>query len=158
MNIYRTLIITSLLVFTVGGGIAAWTHLHEGEGSHMHEADAHEAHGTASMELNAGQRWETDEPLRLGMQRIRDAAAQQQGAALASTTKEQVNYLIANCKLDPQADAALHGIISQLLAGADMLSKAPDSSEGTEKIRHALHQYPDYFNHPDFLVNEAVAK
>ena len=150
MNKRRIFIIASVLVLGIAGSIAAWTHLHEGEDAHLHEADAHEAHGTASMELNAGQRWETDEPLRLGMQRIRDAAAQQQGAALASTTKAQVNYLMTNCKLDSQADAALHGIISQLLTGADMLSKDPESPESVEKIRHALHQYPDYFNHPDF--------
>ncbi|MBO0611455.1 hypothetical protein [Thiothrix fructosivorans] len=147
MNKHQIIIIVGVLALGIVGGIAEWTHLHEGE-AHMHEADAHEAHGAVSMELNAGKRWETDEPLRLGMQRIRDAAAQQQGVALASTTKEQVSYLIANCKLDSKADAALHGIIGQLLTGADMLSKNPESSEGMEKIRHALHQYPDYFNHP----------
>jgi hypothetical protein len=150
MNKRQTIVMVGVLALGMVGGIAAWTHLHEGEGSHMHESAAHEAHGTASMALNAGKRWETDEALRLGMQRIRDAAAQQQGAALANTIKEQVNYLIANCKLDPKADATLHGIISQLLTGADMLNKNPESSEGMEKIRHALHQYPDYFNDPDF--------
>jgi hypothetical protein len=92
------------------------------------------------------------------MLKIRDAASQQQGAALASTTKAQVDYMITHCKLDSQADAALHGIISQLLTGADMLNKAPDSPDGVERIQHALQQYPDYFNHPDFLVNETVAK
>jgi len=145
MNKRQAIIIVGVLVLTVGGSIAAWTHLHA-----SHEADAHETHGNAAMALNAGRRWDTDEPLRTGMQRIRDAALQQQGVALAATTKEQVDYLIANCKLDPQADAALHGIISQLLTGADMLSKTPESPEGVEKIRHALHQYPDYFNHPDW--------
>jgi hypothetical protein len=82
------------------------------------------------------------------MLRIRDAASQQQGTALASTTKTQVDYLITNCKLDSQADAALHGIISQLLTGADMLNKAPDSPDGVERIQHALQQYPELFNHP----------
>ncbi len=121
-----------------------------------HTPAAHE-HAEAEhtqMALNAGKRWATDEALRTGMQRIRDAAAEQQGAALATTTKEQVDYLITNCKLDSQADAALHGIISQLLTGADMLSKKPESLEGMEKIRHALHQYPDYFDHPDFEVTQ----
>lgn len=64
------------------------------------------------------------------MLQIRDAASQQQGAALASTTKAQVDYMITHCKLDSQADVALHGIISQLLTGADMLNKAPDSPDG----------------------------
>ena len=153
----KTLVTVIAVALLVGGGVYAWLH-HSHENHTDHEAHAAHGHDTAAPPLVNGQRWETDEALRTGMLRIRDAASQQQGAALASTTKAQVDYLITNCKLDSQADAALHGIISQLLAGADMINKAPDSPDGVEHIQHALQQYPDYFNHPDFLVNEAVAK
>ena len=153
----KTLVTVIAVALLVGGGVYAW--LHHSHGNHAdHEAHAAHAHDTAAPPLVNGQRWETDEALRTSMLQIRDAASQQQGAALASTTKAQVDYMITHCKLDSQADAALHDIISQLLTGADMLNKAPDSPDGVERIQHALQQYPDYFNHPDFLVNEAVAK
>ena len=153
----KTLVTVIAVALLVGGGVYAWLH-HSHENHTDHEAHAAHAHDTAAPPLVNGQRWETDEALRTSMLQIRDAASQQQGAALASTTKAQVDYMITHCKLDSQADAALHGIISQLLTGADMLNKAPDSPDGVERIQHALQQYPDYFNHPDFLVNEAVAK
>ncbi|QLQ34180.1 MAG: hypothetical protein HZT40_11085 [Candidatus Thiothrix singaporensis] len=105
----------------------------------------HTRHGT--MALNNGQRWATDEALRTGMQRIHDAA-QQNSPDLAQTTRQQTDYLIANCKLEPQADATLHGIIAQLLAGADALEKDSASAKGMETIRRALQQYPEYFDHP----------
>lgn len=153
----KTLVTVIAVALLVGGGVYAWLH-HSHENHTDHEAHAAHAHDTAAPPLVNGQRWETDEALRTSMLKIRDAASQQQGAALASTTKAQVDYMITHCKLDSQADAALHDIISQLLTGADMLNKAPDSPDGVERIQHALQQYPDYFNHPDFLVNEAVAK
>lgn len=153
----KTLVTVIAVALLVGGGVYAWLH-HSHENHADHEAHAAHAHDTAAPPLVNGQRWETDEALRTSMLQIRDAASQQQGAALASTTKAQVDYMITHCKLDSQADAALHDIISQLLTGADMLNKAPDSPDGVERIQHALQQYPDYFNHPDFLVNEAVAK
>lgn len=153
----KTLVTVIAVALLVGGGVYAWLH-HSHENHADHEAHAAHAHDTAAPPLVNGQRWETDEALRTSMLKIRDAASQQQGAALASTTKAQVDYMITHCKLDSQADAALHDIISQLLTGADMLNKAPDSPDGVERIQHALQQYPDYFNHPDFLVNEAVAK
>ena len=153
----KTLVTVIAVALLVGGGVYAWlNHSHENHADH--EGHAAHAHDTAAPPLVNGQRWETDEALRTSMLQIRDAASQQQGAALASTTKAQVDYMITHCKLDSQADAALHDIISQLLTGADMLNKAPDSPDGVERIQHALQQYPDYFNHPDFLVNEAVAK
>ena len=114
---------------------------------HNPEGHEHVHADQATMKLNAGQRWATDEVLRTGMQRIHDAV-QQASPDLVLKTRQQVDYLIANCKLEPEADTTLHGIIAQLLAGADALEKDPSSAEGTEKIRHALHQYPNYFDHP----------
>lgn len=125
---------------------------------HAHE---HEAHATAGLSLNDGARWATDEPLRIGMQRLRDAAApaiaagphslsKEAATALAAAVREQVNYLVANCKLEPKADAVLHVLIAELLGGAEALEQDPHADGGLPRIAQALRQYPEYFDHPAF--------
>ena len=123
---------------------------------HDHE---HDAHATAGLVLNDGARWSTDEPLRTGMQRIREVAApaltaepgalsQKDAAALATAIREQVAYLVANCHLEPKADAVLHVLIADLLGGAGELERDPASADGLPRIAHALQQYPEFFEHP----------
>lgn len=143
----KTILFLAVSIVLVGAAIAVEYHWsRHGDQAHGHTDHAQPAkHG--SMMLNNGQRWATDGSLRTGMQRIHDAL-QQASPELAQTTREQVAYLIDNCKLQPQADAALHGVIAQLLAGADALEKNPAGTKGTEIIRHALQQYPEYFDHP----------
>ena len=106
-----------LLAFALlaGGGLA-FHYLH----GHGHD---HEAGG--GLQLNAGQKWQTDQPLREGMERIRGLviAASPAGSAsdmeaLANGIQQQVDYLIANCNLQPAADETLHVMISDLLEGA----------------------------------------
>jgi hypothetical protein len=110
--------------------------------------------------LHDGKRWATDESLRIGMQRIRDAVAPalarqdqarlhpEQAKALADAMQENVTFLIQNCKLAPEADAVLHVLITELLEGAALLSANPPSGEGVAKLAHALREYPKYFEHP----------
>lgn len=108
-----------------------------------------------------GNRWATDEPLRTGMTRIREAVAPHVGAGarplsaaqaqqLATTVRDQVRYLIENCKLDPKADATLHALIGDLLAGAKGLEADPAAMDGLPLVVEALNQYPKYFDHPDW--------
>lgn len=136
-------------------------------------ADEHAGHAPAQpaehvhpvhpkLELDPqGNRWATDEPLRTGMTRIREAVAPYTGAAaqllsaaqaqtLATTVRDQVQYLIENCKLDPKADATLHAVIGDLLAGAKGLEADPAAMDGLPLIVEALNQYPKYFDHPDW--------
>jgi hypothetical protein len=121
-------------------------------------------HGnTASLILNNGKKWETDEPLRTGMQHIQTLLAPLpaikpeqsldpvQAKIVSNGVKEQVSYLISNCKLDPKADATLHVLIAEMLEGAKVLAANPPSSHGILSIRHALEQYPHYFDHPGWL-------
>lgn len=125
--------------------------------SHSHEHD-HGDHATAaSLVLNAGKKWAIDAPLREGMQRIQLLAAPlragqsltpEQARAVATGVHGQIAYLIDNCKLEPQADAVLHVLIGDLMAGADALASAPSSARGGDLIRHALARYPRYFEHP----------
>lgn len=133
---------------------------HEPAGGPPH-ADAHE-HGAGAAGLtldDAGRKWATDEALRTGMQAIRaqvialpEPAAPEQRRQLAAGIRDQVNYLISHCKLEPRADAVLHVLIGQLLAGADALEAAgPETGTGAGAV-HALHRalddYARYFDHP----------
>jgi len=135
-------VVFSALVLVAGA--ALFYHLH----GPSHD---HGAHG--QMQLNAGQKWETDEPLRGGMERIRtlvanaapeDAASMQ---SLSGGIREQVDYLIQNCKLAPEADATLHVMLADLLQGADLISKEHDPARGLSVINAALDAYPRHFAH-----------
>lgn len=99
-------------------------------------------------------------PLRQGMQSINDAVIsavtafhrddlnKSDAKKLAKHINEQIEFLVQNCKLTPQADAVLHVVISGLLAGADQLAKQPSSTLGLPRIVVALQQYPKYFEQP----------
>src|SRR5690349_2913513 len=89
-------------------------------------AQEHESAPVASKPRASTQRFASDATLRREMQGIHasvEALAHYEhghmGAAqavtLASAIEEHVNTIIANCKLPPHADAALHAIIVPLL-------------------------------------------
>lgn len=154
---HRRPFVAGLLAFVlVVIGYAVWTHFHQGHG----HTPGHDDHGAAVLSLNDGQRWATDEPLRLGMQRIRDAVApvlvahnrrnltREQAKALADSVQENVTYLIQNCKLVPKADATLHALIAGLIEGAALVAADPRSDDGVAKLAQALRGYPNYFDHP----------
>lgn len=142
------------LVVLAGIGMALWIYPSYGL---EHE---HDGHGAAKLSLNDGKRWETDAPLRAGMQRIRDAVAPvlaayelqsvtaEQAKNLAAAINDDVTYLIQNCKLVPEADKTLHALIVDLVGGATALSADPLSEEGMHRLVSALHQYPVYFDDP----------
>jgi hypothetical protein len=152
----RSLMGVILVSVLVGLAYAVWTHFHHGHAG----AHDHGDHGAAALSLDDGQRWATDEPLRIGMQRIRDAVAgtlataepgglsPAQAKALADTVQENVTYLIQNCRLEPKADATLHVLINDLLAGAAATTANPASEDGLSKLAAALREYPQYFDHP----------
>lgn len=105
------------------------------------------------------QRWDTDAPLRTGMAKIRTAVdtlqhyerghmEPDQAVALATQIQEQVAYLVANCKLEPQADTALHVIIAELSAGAQALKANPADLSVIASMRQVLQHYPRQFNDP----------
>jgi len=143
-------------LLTLGAGVAVATMPFPAHAQHDH---GHDAHATAELVLNDGARWSTDEPLRTGMQRIRNSAApalaaepgalsRKDAAALATAIRDQVSYLVAHCHLEPKADAVLHVLIGDLLGGAGELERDPASAEGLPRIAHALQKYPEYFDHP----------
>lgn len=130
-------------------------------------APAHEHdHATAGkLSLDHGSRWPTDETLRTGMSRIRALVEPQIGPIhagklstaqygdLAQQIESQVGYIVANCKLDPNADAMLHLVIADIGAGVDaMAGKTPTvrPAQGAAAVVVALNDYGRYFNDPGF--------
>lgn len=145
--------------YLMGLALTAATPFVFAQDEHEVHAHGHEAHAATDAAPATGKRWAVDAPLQTGMARIRTAVQSlahhetghldaAQVTALATTIEEQVQYLIANCKLDPKADAALHGIIGALLAGAKALKEAPTEAAPVAKLRAALADYPKYFDDP----------
>lgn len=126
--------------------------------AHDAAADEHQHDEMHSMlRLDDGQPWATDAPLVEGMEHIRAAVTEASGqstldpdaaSSLAQTVRDQVDFLIANCRLEPDADATLHVFIGRLLNAAAALQADPASPEGLPKMQETLREYPHYFAHP----------
>ncbi len=128
-------------------------------------ADHSHAAQTIELQLNAGKKWETDAPLRKHMGEIRQAMAAALPAvhenrlpateysALAKKVEGSVANIVAQCKLPADADAQLHIIVAQILAGTDQMAGKSQSGEprgGAVKVVDALDNYGGYFNDPGF--------
>ena len=129
--------------------------------AHAQDGHKHHAPAAAVSQEAPAQRYATDAPLRTGMAKIRTAVdalghyerghmGAEQAVAFATTIQEQVAYLVANCKLEPQADAALHGIIAKLGAGAQALKTDPADLAAIAPMREALADYRRTFDDPAF--------
>jgi hypothetical protein len=149
------LVLGALCLLITGPSIAA------DSAAHSHE------HGTAAatLQLNAGQKWETDGTLRQAMGNIHQAmsASLQQihenrlpkkgYDALAKTVQDEVGSIIANCKLEPKADAQLHLIVAELLEGADQMAGKTAKvkrQSGAVRVIGALENYGSYFDDAGF--------
>lgn len=82
----------------------------------------------------------------------------EQTVTFATTIQEQVAYLVANCKLDPDADAALHGIIARLGAGAQALKTDPANLAAIPPMREARADYQRTFDDPALATAAARAR
>lgn len=149
----RNLLFSVLVLALVGIGAIALIYLQR--------SDEHN-HGQRRMSelvLNDGKRWTTDGPLRQGLERIRDAVApivaasttrpltEDEATALSGAIKDQVQYLVENCRLQPKADATLHVLLNEFLEGADALTADPASKAAVERIVRAIDLYLQYFDH-----------
>ena len=120
--------------------------------AHHHAAPAAQATAPA-------QRYATDAPLRENMAGIREAVGTlehaehaqldaAQVAALADKVNGHVRTIIAECKLPPEADAALHGIIGGLGQGIAALKENPADLGPVAGMRAALADYARMFDDP----------
>ena len=72
--------------------------------------------------------------------------------ALAAAVNRNVAYAVERCKLAPAADAQLHLVIAELLAGAEAMEgkAAAPRHDGAVRVAQALKSYAKYFRHPGF--------
>lgn len=151
MKTRRTLL-TAVVALALGVGPTAFA------------ADPHQ-HATGEptqLTLDHGRKWPTDEPLRKNMNEIRSAfAAKEAGIhkgmltadeykALGMLVEARVATIIAECRLEPAADANLHFVVAELVAGADAMqgkSNAKPAAGAVQTVR-AVNQYGKYFSHP----------
>ncbi|MDP1633737.1 MAG: hypothetical protein Q8L69_03520 [Gallionellaceae bacterium] len=129
--------------------------------ANKHEHD----HGAApaKLDLNEGRKWATDAPLRQGMENIRkhmDASLHDihegklsvaKYGALAKKVNGEVGGIVANCKLEPKADAQLHLVIADIGEGIEAMegkAKKVKRQTGAEKVIGALEKYGAHFDHP----------
>lgn len=127
-----------------------------------HDHDAATEH---KLSLDHGSKWATDDALRDGMERIRGLVEPQLGAAhagrlsagqyrkLALQVESEVGGIVANCKLEPKADAMLHLVIAGLGEGTEAMagkSAGHPPVEGLGKVVMAVNEYARHFDHPGF--------
>lgn len=151
MSTGRILFAVVALVFGTAGS-PAWAV----DAGHAHEARP------GKLQLDHGKKWATDEPLRRGMSAIRAAMAERIEAihqnklaaadykALGTTVDQEVARIVAECKLEPRADAMLHVVIADLMTGAEAMQGKTKTkpAAGAQKVVQALNAYGKYFDHP----------
>lgn len=152
MNIRNAGLLAGALVLALAtskAGVAA--------DAHQHAAGEH-----GELLLDHGHKWPTDAPLRQGMAAIRAALAARHDAihqgslaaadfqALASELETQVAGIVANCRLEPAADANLHLVIARLLAGAAAMQGRSGTAPAAGAVQaiEAINDYGRYFDHP----------
>ena len=125
---------------------------HDAQDAH----DAHDAHDSQDVAVARpeGGLWPTDEALRAGMSRIEGAVEQasvplsgEHAGELARTVEENVTFIVKNCKLPPEPDAALHVLIGRMMTAASQLKDETTSGAGVAQLVRALHDYRATFDH-----------
>lgn len=152
-----TALLAILFVFT--GPVAAEPDHHGDEHS---DAGHHHEMALDGLQLNDGEKWASDEPLRQGMNGIREAfvaihdrvrngeASSEDYLSLAEAIDEQVEYMFANCNLDPEPDAQLHIILANLMQAARTLRGDDDHYPGVRRVHQSLEAYGETFEHQDW--------
>ncbi|HEX4944298.1 MAG TPA: hypothetical protein VFV55_08070 [Usitatibacteraceae bacterium] len=155
MKIIATLVATGAFVMSAAllSPLAVAVDTHD----HGHAA------GAAKLQLDHGKKWATDAPLRQGMTAIREAvhgapaplhkatAKPEAYAEVGNRVEAEVGRIVKECKLPPEADAQLHLVIADVIAGADAMKGARDAKAGRAglvKVDSALKNYGTYFDHP----------
>lgn len=141
--------------------VAAALALGAGQPGFAADVHSHAASAPATLALDHGKKWTTDAPLRQRMSEVRALMAPRLGPihdgklppadyrALGTAVEAKVAAIVAECKLPPDADAMLHLIVADLVAGADIMQGkvAGDPAEGAHKVVTAANAYGRYFDH-----------
>ena len=128
----------------------------------QHSHDEHESHDTTTAPVAIpAQRHTTDAPLRDGLSRIHGALdelahyemghmPQSLAVERVDTIKAATDSIFANCKLAPDADAALHSMLVPLLNGIQAFQKDPADTSTIAAMRQAVADYPRVFDDPNW--------
>lgn len=129
---------------------------HSAQDAHAQD-DAHAADHTLGDVPVPGnhQPWTPDAPLMEGMSRVRTAvsgleAAPGQAAVASHVAEvdEAIGYMFANCRLEPEPDAALHIVLARLMAAGRELQADPSATAPVAEMRAALENYGALFHDP----------
>lgn len=163
MKLPAPLILAALLALPLSAGAstaiaadAAHNHSHD----HSHN---HETHG--ALELNQGEKWETDAALRQGMDELHQIISTgldnaHENALKADDYKKisgeimtQVVYIIENCNLEPEPDAQFHILLGDIMKNVEIIDDKVDGKQpedGLIKMTQTLDTYGEHFVHPDW--------
>lgn len=127
--------------------------------------NSHHSHGGSSnaSEVKPDKKFIADEALKERMNSILSAMQKLNKTGSASEKKKKVvttggrvesvvQDIFKNCKLVPDADAAIHPILAEILEGAHLLKKGIEK-DGHERIHKALLKYGDNFEHSGWNHN-----
>ena len=155
---YGYLIALSALAFAgIGCAAPAGT-----QGVAQHDHAAHAGHAAPAAPVTApAQRWATDAPLREGMRELREATELLNHYEMGHLDDVQrdnavekidaaIKDMVANCKLKPEADAALHGLLAKFIAGAGAARAGKFSKAELVPMQEALALYPQMFDDHDW--------
>lgn len=125
------------------------------------ETATHEGHDASALEivLNNGAKWQGDRNMFTGMAAIRGAIAANVEAIhggtlstdaareMAGAIQAQLDFMLANCVLEPAVDEQFHVVLAQVTEGVSDL-EAGNAQDGAVKIVQALNAYGEHFEHP----------
>lgn len=131
---------------------------------HDHPAHAHSATAAPA----PAHRWTADADLRAGMGRIQVALAElrhyEMGHMDATMALDRVGLIeqaatdiFAKCKLAPEQDAVMHGMLVPLLGAAQKLKADPKDMAQVQAMRDAVADYPRYFKDPGWATVDGHA-
>lgn len=148
------LLIALASMMAAAGPQSATGEAHTGLHEHQHHHPATD--GVAPAAPPGG--WATDAPLRAGMLAMLHATidavgAQKDGVALAAELRSQIQFLFAECTLQPAADAALHRLIAELLRSVQQLEAGATPAEVHDDLHATLVRYGREFDHPDWPLH-----
>ena len=132
-----------------------------------HAADVHADHAAAvALPTPPATPWASDAPLREGMRRMHQAVEAlghaehghldaTQTTAAAQQVQDAANFMFANCKLAPEPDVALHGVLATLIGGATALKTNPADFAPVASMRDAVALYPQMFEDATWKTDTA---
>ena len=153
----QRLLVRATLVAAALAGFAPTAFAHQHSEARGATPDSHAGHQAANRDgAIPPTPYASDAPLRTAMAAIADARAAwradapETATALAGTIDDSIAAMIANCRLPPDADATLHGIIGHLARDAAALRKDTAHAGTIASIDAALDDYARAFDPPGF--------